>query len=413
MRIEIITTGDELMSGLTQDSNFSWAGDMLASRGFDVAFHTTVGDDRGRIAEAFGVARDRAEAVIVSGGLGPTTDDLTAEVAAVFFKTELGLNDEALKAMTERLKSRGRELTDMNKRQAFLPLGSKALVNRWGTAPGFGMEDGGTVFYFLPGVPKEFRAMMNEYVLPELASRDKNRKPFRIKLIRTFGLPESEVAIRLAGVEREGIRLGYRAHYPEVHLRVRAFGETDEGAGELMEEFVEDVKTRLKGYLFSTEGETMEEVLGTLLRRDGMTLAVAESCTGGLISNRITNVPGSSDYFLEGVVSYSNEAKVKKLGVPRDVLEAHGAVSAPVVEAMAGGVRRLAGSDIGISVSGIAGPGGGTTEKPVGTVFIGIDSDRGGVRSEKFLFHGMREEIKLVTSSHALRLIMQIFLNNV
>jgi nicotinamide-nucleotide amidase len=157
----------------------------------------------------------------------------------------------------------------------------------------------------------------------------------------------------------------------------------------------------------------MEEVVGILLREHVMTLATAESCTGGLISNRITNVPGSSDYFLEGVVSYSNEAKQKILGVPKDMLDAQGAVSAPVVEAMARGVRRLAGADIGIGVSGIAGPGGGTPEKPVGTVFIGIDSEKGGTRSEKFLFYGTREEIKLITSSHALRLVMQIFLNNV
>ncbi|MFI5323777.1 MAG: competence/damage-inducible protein A [Thermodesulfobacteriota bacterium] len=413
MRIEIITMGDELMSGLTQDSNFSWSGDLLSSKGFDISFHTTVGDDRERITAAFGAARHRADAVIVSGGLGPTSDDLTAEVAARFFEAPLELNDEALKSILERLESRGRSLSEMNKRQAFLPRGSKVLVNRWGTAPGFSIEKGSTVFYFLPGVPKEFRAMMNEYVVPELESGDRSRKPFRTKLIKTFGLPESEVAIRLAGVERKGVRLGYRAHYPEVHLRVTACGESDDSAEKLMTEFVADVKTRLGRYLFSTEGETMEEVVGTLLRQHGMKLSTAESCTGGLISDRITDVPGSSDYFLEGVVSYSNEAKEKILGVPKDILDAHGAVSAPVVEAMAQGVRRLAGSDIGVGVSGIAGPGGGSAEKPVGTVYIGVDSRSGGTRSEKFFFHGTREEIKLVTSSHALRLIMQIFLNNV
>jgi competence/damage-inducible protein CinA-like protein len=413
MKIEIITTGDELMSGLTQDGNFFWAGDALTSRGFDIVFHTTVGDDRDRITEAFGAALDRADTVIVSGGLGPTADDLTAEVAARFFKAPLELNDEALKTMVERLESRGRKLTEMNKRQAFMPKGSQVLVNRWGAAPGFSIEKEGTVFYFLPGVPREFRTMMNEYVIPEFERNDSGRKPFRTKLVKTFGLPESEVAIRLAGVERDGVRLGYRALYPEVHLRVTAFGESDEGAEKLMIEFVKDVQSRLGNYVFSTEGETMEEVVGKHLRLRRLTLATAESCTGGLISDRITNVPGSSDYFLEGVVSYSNEAKENILGVPKDVLDAHGAVSAPVVEAMAQGVRKLAGSDIGVAVSGIAGPGGGSAEKPVGTVYIGIYSRSGGTRSEKFLFHGTREEIKLVTSSHALRLIMQIFLNNV
>jgi len=413
VKIEIITTGDELMSGLTQDSNFSWSGDALTSRGLAVEFHTTVGDERDDISSALGIASQRADAVIVSGGLGPTPDDLTSEVAAAFFGAPLELNMRAVRSIEERLSKRGRVLTDMNRKQAYLPRGSDVLINDWGTAPGFSMEKGGAVFYFLPGVPKEFRAMMDEYVIPELERRGKGRKKVKSMLIRTFGLPESEVAIRLEGIEREGIRLGYRAHFPEVHLRVTAYGETNGEAEALMAGFSGDVRSRLGGCVFSTEGETMEEVAGMLLRRYGMTLAAAESCTGGLIAHRITNVPGSSDYFLEGVISYSNEAKEKILGVPRDILIEHGAVSAPVVEAMASGVRRLSGADIGVGVSGIAGPGGGTPEKPVGTVFIGIDSDKGGVRSEKFLFHGTREEIKLVTSSHALRSIMQIFLNNV
>ncbi len=413
MRIEIITTGDELMSGLTQDRNFSWAGDVLSSRGFGIDFHTTVGDDKARISSAFGIASGRADAVIVSGGLGPTSDDLTSEVAAEFSGVPLELNMRAVRSIEERLSKRGRVLTDMNRKQAFLPRGSRVLINHWGTAPGFSIEKGGAVFYFLPGVPKEFRAMMDEYVIPELESRDSSRKPFRAKLIKTFGLPESEVAIKLEGIERDGIKLGYRAHFPEVHLRVTAYGDSNDVAEALMAEFVKDVRSRLSAYVFSTEGETMEEVAGKLLRKHEMTLATAESCTGGLIADRITNVPGSSDYFLEGVVSYSNEAKVKILGVPEEIIKAHGAVSAPVVEAMASGVRMLAGSDIGIGVSGIAGPSGGTPEKPVGTVFIGIDSQKKGARSEKFLFHGTREEIKLVTSSHALSFIMQIFLNNV
>lgn len=413
VRIEIITTGDELMSGLTQDSNFSWSGDVLTSRGFAAEFHTTVGDERDDISTALATASQRADAVVVSGGLGPTPDDLTAEVAADFFGVPLELNMRAVSSIEERLSRRGRVLTDMNRKQAYLPRGSRVLINNWGTAPGFSIEKGGTVFYFLPGVPKEFRAMMDEYVLPELEQRDAGRKKVRSMLVKTFGLPESEVAVRLEGLEREGIRLGYRAHFPEVHLRVTAYGETPGEAESRMEGFAGDVTSRLGGYVFSTGGETMEEVAGILLRRHGMTLATAESCTGGLIAHRITNVPGSSDYFLEGVVSYSNESKQMLLGVPRDLLDTHGAVSAPVVEAMASGVRRLSGADIGVAVSGIAGPGGGTPEKPVGTVFIGMDSDKGGVRSEKFLFHGTREEIKLVTSSRALGFIMQIFLNNV
>jgi nicotinamide-nucleotide amidase len=413
LTIEIITTGDELMTGLTADGNFFRAGDVLASMGLEVAYHTTVGDYMDRIVEAFQIARGRADAVIVSGGLGPTSDDLTAEAAARFLGTGLELNREALASIEERYRQRGRVMTAINRKQACLPKGCTVLINEWGTAPGWRSESEGTAFYFLPGVPKEFRAMLEAYVLPELEKMGAGRTAVKTRLIKTFGLPESGVAERLAGVERENIRLGYRAYYPEVHLRVTAYGETRDAASELVDEFTSDVTTRLAGYVFSVNGETMEEALGGLLRDKNLSLAAAESCTGGLISHRITNVAGSSSYFLEGVVSYSNEAKEKILGVPHGLLVEHGAVSAPVVEAMARGVRNLSGSGIGVAVSGIAGPGGGTPEKPVGTVYIGTDSASHGTRSEKFLFHGTRKEIKLATSSRAIMTVMQILLNNV
>jgi nicotinamide-nucleotide amidase len=413
MRIEMIATGDELMSGLTRDGNFFWAGDALNSIGLEIAHHTTVGDDREEITEAFRAALGRADAVIVSGGLGPTSDDLTAEVAARFFGAPLALNEEGLQSVIDRLRSRGRELTEKNKKQAFLPEGSRVLANRWGTAPGFSIEREGTAYYFLPGVPREFQALMKEYVMPDLDARYKDRSPVRTKLVRTYGLPESEVARMLDGVEREGVRLGYRSHFPEIHLRLTAYGDTDSESDVRMSEMTDDILDRLGGYVFSTEGETLEEVVGGLLRERGMTLSTAESCTGGLIAHRITNIPGSSDYFLEGVISYSNDAKMQILGVPKEALEAHGAVSAPVVEAMARGVRGLSGSGIGVAVSGIAGPSGGTEEKPVGTVFIGLDQVERGVSSGKFLFYGTREQIKLATSEKALDMIRKILLNNV
>ncbi len=413
LTIEIITTGDELMTGLTADGNFFRAGDVLASMGLEVAYHTTVGDYMDRIVEAFQIARGRADAVIVSGGLGPTSDDLTAEAAARFLGTGLELNREALASIEERYRQRGRVMTAINRKQACLPKGCTVLINEWGTAPGWRSESEGTAFYFLPGVPKEFRAMLEAYVLPELEKMGAGRTAVKTRLIKTFGLPESGVAERLAGVERENVRLGYRACYPAVHLRVTAYGQTRDASSALLDEFSNDVTARLAGYVFSVNGETMEEALGGLLRDKNLSLAAAESCTGGLISHRITNVPGSSSYFLEGVVSYSNEAKEKMLGVPHGLLVEHGAVSAPVVEAMARGVRNLSGSGIGVAVSGIAGPGGGTLEKPVGTVFIGTDSAAHGTRSEKFLFHGTREEIKLATSSRAIMTVMQILLNNV
>lgn len=413
MKIEILTTGDELMSGLTRDGNFQWAGQTLIGLGFDVAYHTTVGDNKEILSAAFKTARDRADAVIVTGGLGPTPDDLTIEVASNFFGVGLELNQDALDLMTKRFERIGRKVSETNLKQVYLPKGSRTLLNKWGTAPGFSFEAENTVFFFLPGVPKEFRAMMEEYVIPELLERNPGMKKSCMRLVKTFGLPESEVAQKLEGIERDGVRLGYRAHFREIHLRVSSFGDTDSEAEKLMKELLEDIHSRLGHHVFTTSGEMLEEVVGNMLKEKNMTLATAESCTGGLLSNRITNIPGSSEYFSEGVISYSNEAKNKILGVPMEIIEAHGAVSSPVVEAMARGIRNLSGSDIGIGISGIAGPGGGTEEKPVGTVFIGMDSSVSGTMWREFHFHGTREEIKLVTVLNALYMIRQNLLNNV
>lgn len=413
MKIEILTTGDELMSGLTRDGNFQWAGQTLTGLGFDVTFHTTVGDDKNKLDSAFNTAKNRADAVMVTGGLGPTPDDLTIEVASNFFEVGLELNQPALDMMKERFRKIGRKVSDTNMKQVYLPKGSTVLLNKWGTAPGFSCEIDNTVFFFLPGVPKEFRAMMEEYVIPELKKLNPQMKKSCMRLVKTFGLPESEVAQKLKGIEREGIILGYRAHFREIHLRVSSFGDTEEQAQSLMEEFLNEIILRLGDTVFTVDGEMLEEVVGRLLLKSNLTLATAESCTGGLLSHRITNIPGSSSYFLEGVISYSNEAKSQILGVPMDLIEAHGAVSAPVVEAMARGVKGLSGSKIGIGISGIAGPGGGTPEKPVGTVFIGLQVDNDEPISYEYHFQGTREEIKLVTVLNALNLIRQSLLNNV
>jgi len=413
MKIEILTTGDELMSGLTRDGNFQWGGEILTALGFGVTFHTTVGDDRETLHSAINTAKNRADAVIVTGGLGPTPDDLTIEVAVQFFGVGLELNKPSLDMMTQRFEKIGRKVSKTNMKQVYLPAGSIALLNKWGTAPGFKKISGETVFFFLPGVPKEFRAMMEEYVIPELKTRNPEMKKVCMRLVKTFGLPESEVAQKLEGIEREGIKLGYRAHFREIHLRVSAFGDTESEAQSLMDEFLQEIHGRLGNYIFTTTGDMLEEVVGKMLKEKNMTLSCAESCTGGLLAHRITNIPGSSSYFLEGVVSYSNEAKAKILGVPIGVIEEHGAVSAPVVEAMANGVKLLSGSDIGIGISGIAGPGGGTAEKPVGTVFIGMESTSGGSSTHEFHFHGTREEIKLITVLNALDLIRKSLLNNV
>jgi nicotinamide-nucleotide amidase len=412
MKLEIITTGDEIMGGVTLDTNFHWAAEKLVGLGFDLRFHTTVGDDEETITEAFRTAMRRAQAVIVSGGLGPTSDDLTAAVASRFFGVPLELNSVALDMIEKRFKERGYRFLEINKKQAYVPQSSKILKNFWGTAPGFQFEKEGVIFFFLPGVPKEFKAMIEEYVVPELDRRSTERKKYKTRMIKTFGLRESEVAERIQGIEREGIKIGYRPHFPEVHIRVSGYADTEDEAEKLVSVVVEEVSSRLGECVFSTDGVTLEEVVGMLLSQKKLTVAVAESCTGGLVSNRITNVPGSSNYFERGVVSYSNESKTEILEVPKDLIESVGAVSAEVVEAMAEGIRRLARSDIGVAISGIAGPGGGTEAKPVGTVFIGISHAK-GVSSRRFQFKGTREEIKLISSETALDQIRKFILKGV
>ncbi|MEM4658721.1 MAG: nicotinamide-nucleotide amidohydrolase family protein [Candidatus Methanosuratincola sp.] len=255
--------------------------------------------------------------------------------------------------------------------------------------------------------------MVEAHVLPELDRRVPGRQMIHGVIVKTTGVRESEVAELLSGLSLEGVRLGYRAHFPEVHLRVTASGRTREEARVLAERFTEEVRRRLGDCVFSTSGETLEEVVAGLLVEKGVTLSVAESCTGGLLANRLTNVPGSSGFFERGVVTYSNESKTELLGVPPGLFKTVGAVSAEVVEHMARGVRELARTDVGVGISGIAGPGGGTPEKPVGTVYIGFSHRVLGTRSERYQLSGTREQIKLAASQAALDLIRKFFLNDV
>ena len=413
MKIEIITTGNELMCGLTLDTNFRWAAERFSSTGFDLKFHTTVGDNEEDLMQAFRNAENRAQAIIVSGGLGPTSDDLSAEVASIYFGVELELNHLALEMLEQNFREGGRQLSEINKKQAYLPHGSKLLKNFWGTAPGFQYERSGSVFFFLPGVPKEFRSMVDEYVVPELNSRSVDRPNIRTMLIKTFGLRESEVAEKLQGIGKDGIYIGYRSHFPEIHLRISAQADRDEVVNDLLDWIEREVSNRIGDYVFSTKGEELEQVVGEILKRKKLTLAIAESCTGGLLAHRITNVPGSSEYFERGVVSYSNESKVDVLGVDNILIESKGAVSAEVVQSMAEGVRILANTDLGVGVSGIAGPTGGSSEKPVGTVFIGISCKNKETFSRRYQFRGTREEIKIITSEAALDLIRKFISNGV
>jgi len=413
MCVEIITTGNEIMSGLTRDTNFSWVAAELSSSGIEVRHHCAVADDLDDLLASFATASKRSRFVIVTGGLGPTEDDLSALAASKFLGTPLVFNPEVYEDIALKLRKRGREPNIHHEKQAMFPEKTAIIENPVGTASGFSFVSGNSKFYFLPGVPKEFRRMFREHVFPDISGVAEKGTILRVRVLRTFGLGESEVAEKLGGFSPEGVDVGYRIRLPEIHLRFTASGHDGEVLDSLLRDACAQAKERLGNFLFSGEDEPLEEVTATSLLEKDLTLSVAESCTGGLCSNRFTDIPGSSAYFLGGAVVYSNESKEKLLGVSTDTLVRFGAVSEQVVFEMARGVRELFGTDIGISISGIAGPGGGTAEKPVGTVWFGFSHVSSGTFCEKRNFTGTRDEIKNFAASTAIDMVRKFCLDYV
>ena len=413
MCVEIITTGNEIMSGLTRDTNFSWVAAELSSSGIEVKYHCTVADDLDDLLASFATASKRARFVIVTGGLGPTEDDLSALAASKFLGTPLVFNPAVYEDIARKLRNRGREPNIHHEKQAMFPEKTVVIENTVGTAAGFSFVSGNSKFYFLPGVPREFRQMFREHVFPDISGVAEKGSILRVRVLRTFGLGESEVAEKLEGFSPEGVDLGYRIRLPEIHLRLTASGSD----GEVLDSFLRDAcaqaKERLGGFLFSEEDEPLEEVTASLLLEKDLTLSVAESCTGGLCSSRFTDIPGSSAYFLGGAVVYSNDSKEKLLGVSTDTLTRFGAVSEEAVFEMARGARELFGTDIGVSISGIAGPGGGTAEKPVGTVWFGFSHATSETFCEKRNFAGTRDEIKNFAASTAIDMVRKFCLDYV
>jgi nicotinamide-nucleotide amidase len=385
VRAEILTIGDELLRGEIVDTNKSWLSERLLRLDVETRFHASVCDDPADMADAFRRAAGRADVVLVSGGLGPTRDDITLEVLAQSFGRKLQLHEPSLAAIRRFFEALGREMSPSNEKQALLPEGAEVLANPIGTAPGCMLEVGRCVFFCLPGVPRELVRMMEEEVLPRLASR----------------LRPSGAAVMRATLAREaGVTLGFRTAFPDNYLRpvVRAASEAEAEAR--LERVCEAIRARLGPLVYGRDDETMERVLGRLLVERGRSLALAESCSGGLLAQRISAVPGASRYFLGGVIAYANEAKRALLGVPEALLVAHGAVSAEVARAMAEGARTRFASDLAVSTTGISGPDGGTPEKPVGLVFVGF-ADARGSEAQEFLFPFDRERHRLVTSQVA------------
>jgi nicotinamide-nucleotide amidase len=390
MRAEILATGDEIRSGALVDTNSAHISEQLEQQGVQVVRHTSVGDDLPILVATLREIGDRADVAVVTGGLGPTTDDLCAQAAAEAAGLPLAFDQAALANVTRFFKKLNRPMSESNRKQALLPKGCTVLTNPVGTAPGFALMIGRCRFFFLPGVPYEMKRMLTETVIPDILTLMGGHGGHnRVKTITTFGLPESLAGEKMAGVEAAfpGIKLGLRANFPLIQIK---FYSRDTDAARLDQRLAAAGRwaaARLGSHMVSETGESMQTVVGRLLSAESATLALAESCTGGLVANWLTNVAGSSNYFLFSGVTYANAAKMNILGVRQATLEQHGAVHEETAREMAEGARRVAGATYGLSTSGIAGPDGGTPEKPVGTVCIGFAApDRSFGRRFTFRF---------------------------
>lgn len=405
---ETIAIGSELLVGGRSDSNSLFLADALAAIGIEVRFKTIVGDDQSDIAAVLTTAGRRAGIVIMTGGLGPTVDDCTREAIASVTGLRLARRKEAFESMRARLAQWKRTPNRGQLRQALIPSRATVLPNPVGSASGFALTWRNARVIALPGVPSEMQAMMQQSVIPFLADqldRSKQARPHPIarEIFHTWGLPESEVDAKLTGLipKRTPVALGLLASPTGVlvSLTTRAHRSIQEA---VLRSLAEGVRARLREWIYAEGQDTLEEVVGRLLRRQKRTVAVAESCTGGLIGYRLTQVPGSSAYVDRGVLCYSNQAKTDMLGVPVRLIQQHGAVSRKVAEAMAKGMRQRAGVSVAVSVTGIAGPGGATETKPVGLVYIGLDGGSGDVMTKKFRFHGDRSVIRQRAAQAAL-----------
>ncbi|MFT6865342.1 MAG: nicotinamide-nucleotide amidase [Cyclobacteriaceae bacterium] len=384
---EIITIGDEILYGQTLDTNSHWMSGKLDEIGIKVRYKTTIGDVKEDILASFKSAEDRADIVLITGGLGPTNDDLTKPLLSQYFNSNLVMNEEALEEVEDIFNRLGRPMTEINRKQAEIPAMATKITNSLGTAPGMWFERGGKVFVAMPGVPFEMRQMMTNILLPKFKEKYVNDVIYH-KIIRTIGIGESTLAELIADWEDHlpsHIKLAYLPTLGLVKLRLTAMGTDLSKLQNECEALTQMVKPHIDKYVYSYDDEEIEACMGKLLTESGQTIAFAESCTGGYLSHLITKVPGSSQYFKGSIISYAYEVKENALDVDRDIMNKLGAVSEEVVRKMSESVRKKLNTDIGISISGIAGPDGGTEEKPVGTVWISF-SDRHKTVAKKFNF---------------------------
>jgi len=401
---ETISIGDELTAGRIADTNAAYLAGELHKIGIRVRRMTTVGDRREDILDALGGTAERAEISLVTGGIGPTPDDLTRSAMAELCGAPLVTVPEAEEQLRRFFARLGRKASPSNFVQSRIPRGARWLPNPLGTAAGFSVRHGRCLFFVLPGVPGEMRRMFRESVLPVL--RPLSPGVTLARELQAYGLGESVIGERLRDLmtRRGEIEVATLAHRGVITIRLTATAPDADGAKARLAEAEAEVLARLGDAVFDHHGRSLAEVVAELLRRAGLTLAVAESCTGGELAARITDIPGISEVFLEGAVTYSNEAKISRLGVPRELIARFGAVSAPVAEAMASGIRRTARADVALGITGIAGPAGGSAEKPVGLVYIAV-ADAHRAFSEEAHFVGDRQQIRDRAVARALHLL--------
>jgi nicotinamide-nucleotide amidase len=407
MKIGILTIGSELTSGRTQDVNSSFLARAFAAQGWPVALMMAVGDEEQAIKQALGFILARCDAAVVTGGLGPTSDDITTEAIARAFGLECHTDEAVLRYIRDIFEKFRFSWTENNAKQAVFPQGAEVIANPVGTAAGFALKQKGKVIVVIPGVPREVMRMAPEGVLPLLRREfPEAAQQAAVRTIKTFGLSEAAVDKALADLDfgRLGVSVGFYPNFPENHIVLTAAGGLENEMAARIGAAEAGVVSLLKKYIFAYDGETLEGLVAKGLTDRGWTLAVAESCTGGLLTDRLTDIPGSSAFLERSVVTYSNAAKTDLLGVPAEVIEQHGAVSEQTARLMAQGVRALARTDVGLAITGIAGPTGGTDLKPVGTVYIAL-ADGKECLCRHYTFRWDRRRNKIIASQAALMLL--------
>jgi nicotinamide-nucleotide amidase len=402
---EIIAIGSELLAPDRTDTNSLWLTEKLNGIGIDVRLKTVVGDDDARLEEAIKDAAKRSKVVITTGGLGPTEDDVTRKVAARALGRRLFLDEQLLDEIRARFQAFGRPMPERNSRQAMVIDGAQVLPNPNGSAPGLYIEHEGTAIALLPGPPREMKPMFENHVQPKLEGRA-GKTIVRRRLLRVAGFGESALDEKIAPIytQFENPQTTILFNNTEIEIHLRAHARTAVEAEKLLDDLSTRLEERLGDAIFSLRGESMEEVVALKLVVGRYTLAVAESCTGGLVAQRLTDIPGSSRYFMEGIVAYSNDAKIRDLGVSARLLQSYGAVSAEVAEAMAEGIRKRADTDFGLALTGIAGPDGGTEEKPVGLVYIAL-ADEAHTEHRRLQIPGDRQLVRWRASQFVLDLL--------